>query len=75
MANVSRAMYNDVRRAREARESEKLTVVITRLTKSGKPSQIPADTLRFATVEQAEQYIARIAQFNPGRTFSWQKNY
>lgn len=72
---VSAAFYQDWSKAGKSRLEAQKTVWITRLTKAGKPSKMAEDTVRFYTVEEAEQYISRIAKLNPGREFRYFKSW
>ena len=71
MGNISRAFYKDLKSARQMDKDAAKTVTVTRLTKAGKPSKVAADTVRFATKEQAEAYVANVTRLNPNSNYKY----
>ena len=71
MANISRSFYKDLKAARSAQHADSLPIVVTRLTKAGQPSKAYDATKRFATLDQANVWIANMRSLNPILTMNY----
>lgn len=69
---VSQGFYNDLRSARKAQSEDAKKVTLHRLTKAGKRNQMAGSTVKFNTVEQAQDYISNLKNLNPGKVFNFE---
>lgn len=72
MGNISRSFYNDLKSARRQQRNDQKRVVAVQLTKAGTPYKHPEATHYFSTIEQCNEYIARINELNPGSNIRFQ---